>query len=143
MGLQEDDDKQREHGGPQRVRQPRLVSATGYVVCNALVSSSWFIQENMDLGGEGGDAISTPPEEVTMITAHEGTHGAYDDAKPMVDARMTAKLAELEAMEGEELKQWVVREWTQQEIQIELDSAKLRKVFSSHNNGIQLTVSRI
>ena len=120
-----------------------LVSATGYAVCNALVSSSRFIQENMDQSGEEDDAISTPPEEMTLITATKDTHGACDGAKPMVDARVTAKLAELEAMEREEKRRRVIREWTQQEIQIELASAKLKKVFSSHNNGIQLTVSRI
>jgi hypothetical protein len=120
-----------------------LVSATGYAVCNALVSSSRCIQENMDQSGEEDDAISTPPEEMTLITATKDTHGACDGAKPMVDARVTAKLAELEAMEREEKRRRVIREWTQQEIQIELASAKLKKVFSSHNNGIQLTVSRI
>jgi hypothetical protein len=46
-------------------------------------------------------------------------------------------------MESGEQRQKVIREWTQQEIQIELASAKLRKVFSSHNNGIQSTVSKI
>jgi hypothetical protein len=78
-----------------------LVSATGYAVCNALVSSSRYIQENMDQGGEEGDALSTPPEEVTVVTANKGTHGACGGAKPMVEARTTTKLAELEAMECE------------------------------------------
>ena len=97
----------------------------------------------MDQGGDEDDIISTPPGEMTPITANESTRGACDGAKPMMDDRVTAKLVELGAMECGEQRRQVIREWTQQEVQIELASAKLRKVFSSHNNGIQSTVSRI
>ena len=121
-----------------------LVSATGYAVCNALVRSSRYIQEIttfLDQGREEGEALSTTPEEVNTVTKDKGTHGACGGAKPIVEAMVTAKLAELEAMECKAQREQAVQEWTQQEIQIELASVKLRKVFSSHNNGIQSMVS--
>ena len=89
-----------------------LVSATGYAVCNALVSSGWFIQENMVHSGDMVAVISTPPRETAPIKTHEGTREACNGAKPMaaLDDRVTAKLIELKAMECGDQRRKVIRD---------------------------------
>ena len=64
----------------------------------------------MDHGGDADAVISTPPGEMTPITANEGNREACNGAKPMMDDRVTAKLIELKAMECGEQRRKVIRD---------------------------------